>query len=105
LVACLERTTTTKPTKPIPQPDCPHTRIQPHSGLHFLAVQPDPDSEDLSGLWLLQDRMPPNVWALPAVTAACQRALSTAPLVALRLLLAALCGFGLRLQSKLDLKW
>ncbi|KIZ00213.1 hypothetical protein MNEG_7749 [Monoraphidium neglectum] len=30
-------------------------------GLHFLAVQPDPDSEDLTGLWLLQDRMPPNV--------------------------------------------
>ncbi|KAI8473792.1 MAG: PsaB RNA binding protein [Monoraphidium minutum] len=30
-------------------------------GLHFLAVQPDPDSEDLAGLWLLQDRMPPNV--------------------------------------------
>lgn len=31
------------------------------SGLHFLAVQPDPDSEDLNGLWLLQDRMPPSV--------------------------------------------
>eukprot|EP00877_Chromochloris_zofingiensis_P004936 jgi/Chrzof1/14443/Cz09g03050.t1 len=30
-------------------------------GLHFLAVQPDPDSEELNGLWLLQDRMPPNV--------------------------------------------
>lgn len=30
-------------------------------GLHFLAVQPDPDSEELTGLWLLQDRMPPNV--------------------------------------------
>lgn len=23
-------------------------------GLHFLAVQPDPDSEELNGLWLLQ---------------------------------------------------
>lgn len=33
----------------------------PRSGLHFLAVQPDPDSEDVTGLWLLQDRMPPNV--------------------------------------------
>lgn len=31
------------------------------SGLHFLAVQPDPDSEELNGMWLLQDRMPPSV--------------------------------------------
>jgi hypothetical protein len=30
-------------------------------GLHFLAVQPDPDSEDLTGLWLLQDRAPPQI--------------------------------------------
>lgn len=30
-------------------------------GLHFLAIQPDPDAEDLTGIWLLQDRMPPNV--------------------------------------------
>jgi hypothetical protein len=30
-------------------------------GLHFLAVQPDPDSERLDGLWLLQDRMPPSI--------------------------------------------
>ncbi len=30
-------------------------------GLHFLAVQPDPDSEELNGLWLLMDRTPPNV--------------------------------------------
>lgn len=30
-------------------------------GLHFLAVQPDPDSEELNGLWLLLDKMPPNV--------------------------------------------
>ncbi|KAL6760686.1 PsaB RNA binding protein [Haematococcus lacustris] len=30
-------------------------------GIHFLAVQPDPDSEELSGLWLLQDRPPPQI--------------------------------------------
>jgi len=30
-------------------------------GLHFLAVQPDPDSEELKGLWLLQDREPPQI--------------------------------------------
>mmetsp|Transcript_8234 Transcript_8234/g.17643 ORF Transcript_8234/g.17643 Transcript_8234/m.17643 type:complete len:377 (-) Transcript_8234:811-1941(-) len=30
-------------------------------GLHFLAVQPDPDSEELNGLWLLQDRAPPQI--------------------------------------------
>uniref|UniRef100_A0A383VNV1 Uncharacterized protein n=1 Tax=Tetradesmus obliquus TaxID=3088 RepID=A0A383VNV1_TETOB len=30
-------------------------------GLHFLAVQPDPDSEELNGLWLLLDKMPPSV--------------------------------------------
>jgi hypothetical protein len=30
-------------------------------GLHFLAVQPDPDAEDLNGLWLLLDKLPPNV--------------------------------------------
>jgi len=30
-------------------------------GIHFLAVQPDPDSEELNGLWLLQDRMPPQI--------------------------------------------
>jgi hypothetical protein len=39
----------------------PAPRPRPPSGLHFLAVQPDPDSEELTGLWLLQDRMPPNV--------------------------------------------
>lgn len=31
------------------------------AGLHFLAVQPDPDSEELKGLWLLLDKLPPNV--------------------------------------------
>lgn len=31
------------------------------AGLHFLAVQPDPDSEELTGLWLLLDKLPPNV--------------------------------------------
>jgi hypothetical protein len=30
-------------------------------GLHFLAVQPDPDSEELNGLWLLLDKLPPSV--------------------------------------------
>lgn len=30
-------------------------------GLHFLAVQPDPDSDELNGLWLLQDRDPPSI--------------------------------------------
>jgi hypothetical protein len=30
-------------------------------GLHFLAVQPDPDSEQLNGLWLLQDSPPPQI--------------------------------------------
>jgi hypothetical protein len=30
-------------------------------GLHFLAVQPDPDAEELNGLWLLLDKLPPNV--------------------------------------------
>jgi len=30
-------------------------------GLHFLAVQPNPDSEELNGLWLLQDREPPQI--------------------------------------------
>ncbi|EFJ49209.1 hypothetical protein VOLCADRAFT_74347 [Volvox carteri f. nagariensis] len=30
-------------------------------GLHFLAVQPDPDSEELNGLWLLQDCEPPSI--------------------------------------------
>lgn len=30
-------------------------------GLHFLAVQPDPDSEDLNGLWLMQDKEPPQI--------------------------------------------
>lgn len=30
-------------------------------GLHFLAVQPDADSEDLNGLWLMQDRAPPQI--------------------------------------------
>jgi hypothetical protein len=30
-------------------------------GLHFLAVQPDPDSEELNGLWLLLDKMPPSI--------------------------------------------
>ena len=30
-------------------------------GIHFLAVQPDPDSEELNGMWLLQDRMPPQI--------------------------------------------
>lgn len=30
-------------------------------GLHFLAVQPDPDSDELNGMWLLQDRMPPQI--------------------------------------------
>lgn len=30
-------------------------------GLHFLAVQPDPDSEELNGLWLLLDKVPPTV--------------------------------------------
>lgn len=25
-------------------------------GIHFLAVQPDPDSDELTGIWLLQDR-------------------------------------------------
>ena len=30
-------------------------------GLHFLAVQPDPDSEELNGLWLLLDRPPPAI--------------------------------------------
>lgn len=32
-----------------------------YRGLHFLAVQPDPDSEELKGLWLLQDREPPQI--------------------------------------------
>lgn len=31
------------------------------SGLHFLAVMPDEESEVCSGLWLLLDRKPPNV--------------------------------------------
>lgn len=31
------------------------------SGLHFLAVQPDADSEDLNGLWLLQERDAPKI--------------------------------------------
>ena len=43
---------------PLPHPT-PHNT--PPSGLHFLAVQPDPDSDELAGLWLLQDRAPPNV--------------------------------------------
>lgn len=30
-------------------------------GLHFLAVQMDPESDDLNGLWLLQDREPPKI--------------------------------------------
>ncbi|KAG2450829.1 hypothetical protein HYH02_004663 [Chlamydomonas schloesseri] len=30
-------------------------------GVHFLAVQPDPDSEELNGLWLLQDCEPPSI--------------------------------------------
>ncbi|MEW5300117.1 MAG: hypothetical protein WDW36_003071 [Sanguina aurantia] len=30
-------------------------------GLHFLAVQADPDAEDLNGLWLLQDRPAPQI--------------------------------------------
>lgn len=30
------------------------------NGLHFLAVQPDPDSDELNGMWLLQDRAPPQ---------------------------------------------
>ncbi|GAX78823.1 hypothetical protein CEUSTIGMA_g6260.t1 [Chlamydomonas eustigma] len=30
-------------------------------GVHFLAVQPDPDSEELNGLWLLQERSPPQI--------------------------------------------
>lgn len=30
-------------------------------GLHFLAVQPDPDDEELNGLWLLLDKMPPSI--------------------------------------------
>lgn len=30
-------------------------------GLHFLAIQPDPDGEELSGLWLLLDRPPPAI--------------------------------------------
>ncbi|PNW70022.1 hypothetical protein CHLRE_17g702500v5 [Chlamydomonas reinhardtii] len=30
-------------------------------GVHFLAVQPDPDSEELNGLWLLQDCEPPTI--------------------------------------------
>jgi hypothetical protein len=30
-------------------------------GLHFLAVQPDPDAPELSGLWLLRDVAPPRV--------------------------------------------
>lgn len=38
-----------------------HHHQTANSGLHFLAVQPDPDSEELTGLWLLQDRTPPNV--------------------------------------------
>lgn len=32
-----------------------------HRGLHFLAVQPNPDSDELNGLWLLQDREPPQI--------------------------------------------
>ena len=35
--------------------------LSPHRGIHFLAVQPDPDSEELNGLWLLQDRAPPQI--------------------------------------------
>jgi hypothetical protein len=31
-------------------------------GLHFLAVQPEPDAEESNGLWLLLDKLPPNVW-------------------------------------------
>jgi hypothetical protein len=31
------------------------------SGLHFLAVMADEESELTSGLWLLLDRKPPNV--------------------------------------------
>ncbi|KAG1667472.1 hypothetical protein FOA52_012227 [Chlamydomonas sp. UWO 241] len=30
-------------------------------GIHFLAVQSDPDSDELNGLWLLQDRVPPAI--------------------------------------------
>lgn len=30
-------------------------------GLHFLAVQPDADSDELNGVWLLQDRPPPQI--------------------------------------------
>lgn len=30
-------------------------------GLHFLAVQPDPDSDELNGMWLLQDRPIPSI--------------------------------------------
>lgn len=30
-------------------------------GLHFLAVQADPESEDLNGLWLLQEREYPSL--------------------------------------------
>jgi hypothetical protein len=37
------------------------TSLPPCRGLHFLAVQPDPDSEELNGLWLLQDRPTPQI--------------------------------------------
>lgn len=30
-------------------------------GLHFLAIQPDPESEEVAGLWLLQQREPPKI--------------------------------------------
>ncbi|PNH02936.1 hypothetical protein TSOC_011060 [Tetrabaena socialis] len=30
-------------------------------GVHFLAVQPDPDSDELNGLWMLQDSEPPTI--------------------------------------------
>lgn len=31
------------------------------NGLHFLAVQPDAESEEVSGLWLLQQRDLPSI--------------------------------------------
>lgn len=38
-----------------------HPTPAPSSGLHFLAVMPDEESEVCSGLWLLLDRKPPSV--------------------------------------------
>ena len=48
--ACTCAQTTVPPSPPLP---C--------SGLHFLAVMPDEDSDVCSGLWMLLDRKPPSV--------------------------------------------